>query len=63
MAERDAASNRRDFLRLASLGAAAAGAASATGAQAATGLAVEEVAGDGYRETAHVKAYLDSARF
>jgi hypothetical protein len=63
MAEKDPASSRRDFLRLASVGAAAASVASATGAQAATGMSVDEVAGDGYRETAHVKAYLDSARF
>jgi hypothetical protein len=62
MAEKDAAASRRDFLRLASVGAAAAGVASATGASAAVP-AVEEAAGEGYRKTAHVQAYLDSCRF
>ena len=62
MAEKDAAASRRDFLRLASVGAVGAGVASATGANAASA-SVETTAGDGYRETAHVKAYIDSCRF
>lgn len=61
MADRDTASSRRDFLRLASLGAAASGVAMATGAEAAS---VEPAAeATGYRETPHVRAYLESCRF
>lgn len=62
MAEKEGATNRRQFLSLASVGAAAAGVAAAAGdtAQAAP---VEPAAQEGYRETPHVKAYLDSCRF
>lgn len=53
------AANRRDFLKLAALGAPATAASVivAPAAQAA------QPSGDGYRETAHVRAYLASARF
>lgn len=61
MADKDAASSRRDFLRLASLGAAATGVAAATGAEAAAPEAPSGAAG--YRETPHVRAYLESCRF
>jgi len=62
MAEKEGATNRRQFLSLASVGAAAAGVAAATGG-AAQAAPVEPAAGEGYRETAHVMAYLDSCRF
>lgn len=52
---------RRNFLKLAVSAAPAAAAATVTGTQAEA--ATEEVQGNGLRETAHVKAYLDSARF
>lgn len=58
---KDAPAGRRDFLKLAALGAPAAAAASVAGAgEAAASDAPTEL---GYRETAHVKAYLDSCRF
>ncbi len=51
---------RRDFLKLATVGAPAAVAASvATGGQAIAAEPTEL----GYSETPHVKAYLDSCRF
>jgi len=53
--------SRRDFLKLGAAAAPAAAVVAATGTQAA---AVEvEDAGTGLRKTAHVKAYLESARF
>lgn len=55
-----AVSGRRDFLKLATLGAPAAAAATvATGGQALAAEPTEL----GYTETPHVKAYLDSCRF
>lgn len=59
--EREGRTSRRDFLKIASVGASAAGAA----ALATTGdAAAEERATElGYRKTEHVKAYLDSCRF
>jgi hypothetical protein len=65
MTEKDERGSRRDFLRLASLGAAG-GVAAATGASAAEvdGPAEPEAGSEtGYRKTAHVAAYLDSCRF
>ncbi len=57
---------RRDFFKLAGLGAGAAGAAAvvmkATGA-AAGERATERPSKSGYRETAHVKKFYDLARF
>lgn len=61
MADREPAS-RREFLSLASVGAAGAAAATVV-ADAPQAQAAQAEAGDGYRETAHVKAYLDSCRF
>jgi hypothetical protein len=58
------ASTRREFFRLAGLGAGAAAAAGLT-SKAAT--AAEQVKrddrGSGYQETAHVKTYYELARF
>lgn len=60
MSEKGADTNRRDFLKLATVGATGAAAV----AVAAPAEAAEEVATElGYRKTEHVKAYLDSARF
>jgi len=56
------ATDRRDFLKLASLGTVMTGATIvATGSAQAS--PVEEVEGSGYRETAHVKTYYDSMKF
>lgn len=52
---------RRDFLKLASVGAPAAAVAAVAAPEEAA--AIETHEGKGLRETAHVKAYLDSARF
>lgn len=53
---------RRDFLRLASVGAVSGAAAAAVGAPAAEAKVESETAA-GYRETAHVKQAYDLARF
>ncbi len=53
---------RRDFLKLASLGTVLGGAALATGGGAQASEPIDE-SGSGYRETAHVKTYYESARF
>lgn len=60
--EERSVTDRRDFLKLASLGAVVTGATVVAGgaAQADT---TEEQTGSGYRETAHVKTYYDLARF
>ncbi len=53
--------SRRDFLKLASVSApAAVAAATLTGTNA---IAAPDTAGEGLRDTAHTKAYFDSARF
>ena len=55
------ATDRRDFLKLASLGTVMTGATIVAGnAQASE---IEEPKGSGYRETAHVKTYYDLAKF
>lgn len=55
-----ATNGRRDFLKLAVVGAPAAAAASvATGGEALAAAPTEL----GYRETPHVKSYLESCRF
>lgn len=60
----DIRSNRRDFLRLAGLGATAGAAAVATGASTDQAEAAEASTGSaGYRETAHVKQYYKHAAF
>ena len=57
-------SDRRDFLRLAGLGATAALVAVATGASAAARPRRPKPAtGAGYRETAHVRQYYKLASF
>ncbi len=57
----DKVSGRRDFLKLATVGAPAAAAAAVAGSGEA--LAAEVKTELGYSETPHVKAYLDSCRF
>jgi hypothetical protein len=54
---------RRDFLRLASVGAVAGTVAAATGAASREAEAAAEVQTEGYRETAHVKKFYELARF
>ena len=56
-----AGSSRRDFLKMASLSAPAAAAVAVTSQEAAA--EIPDSAGDGLRDTAHVRAYLESARF
>ena len=52
---------RRGFLKMATLGAPAAAAAAVVTTDQAE--AAPEETGEGLRKTAHVKAYLESARF
>jgi hypothetical protein len=52
---------RRDFLKMASVAAPAA-AVALTG-EAAQATELDQHAGEGLRDTAHTRAYLDSARF
>jgi len=61
MSEDKPATSRRDFLKLASVAAPATAVAVVTGTATAEAAAVE--GSGGYRETEHVKKYLDSARF
>ncbi|RVT85404.1 twin-arginine translocation pathway signal protein [Rhodobacteraceae bacterium CCMM004] len=62
MSEKDTGASRRDFLRLSAVSAPAAVAAATLGGQAA---AQETAAEDDGRikDTAHTRAYFDSARF
>jgi len=53
--------DRRDFLRLAGLGTVAGGAALVSGGAADAAEARPD--GAGYRDTAHIRAYYDTARF
>lgn len=53
--------DRRDFLKLASLGTIMTGATLVAGSPQASEL--EEQKGTGYRETAHVKTYYELAKF
>ena len=62
MSEERKGSSRRDFLKLASTAAPAAAVATVAGAGGAEAAPVEG-RDQGYRETEHVKKYLDSARF
>ena len=59
--DKKADEGRRSFLKLAAMSAPAAAATAVTGTAAEATEAAPE--GSGLRETAHVKAYLDSARF
>jgi type IV secretory pathway protease TraF len=63
MTEKDeaAVSGRRNFLKLATVAAPAA-AVAVTG-KAAAAAEPDDQAGKGLRDTAHVRAYYDSARF
>jgi len=56
-------SDRRDFLRLAGLGATAGAVAVATGASTEEAKAAEPGTGAGYQETAHVRQYYKLASF
>ena len=56
-----ATNSRRDFLKMASV-AAPAVAVAVTG-DAAVAAELEEHAGEGLQDTAHTRAYFDSARF
>ena len=58
----DTVAGRRDFLKRSAVSVAAAGAAAVAG-KAASASEVEVPSGAGYRETEHVKAFYDSARF
>lgn len=53
---------RREFLKLATLGTVLGGAAIAVGGQAQADVS-GEAKGKGYRETDHVKRYYELARF
>ena len=58
----DAVEDRRDFLKRSAVTAAAAGAVALAG-KAATASEIEVPSSVGYRETEHVKAFYNSARF
>ena len=58
----DAVEDRRDFLKRSAVTAAAAGAVAVAG-NAATARELEVPRSAGYRETEHVKAFYNSARF
>lgn len=54
---------RRDFLKLAGAGALAGGAAVAASGQSAEAHEAPAPAGNGYRESEHVRTYYKLARF
>ena len=58
----EAVEDRRDFLKRSAVTAAAAGAVAVAG-KAATASVIEVPSSAGYRETEHVKAFYNSARF
>ena len=60
--ENENATDRRDFLKLASLGTVVTGATIVAGG-AAQASEVEDPKGSGYRETAHVKTYYELSKF
>ncbi len=60
--ENKSVEGRRDFLKLASLGTVLGGVTAIAGGSAQATEAIDET-GSGYRESAHVKTYYDSARF
>lgn len=53
--------SRRDFLKLASVSAPAAAAAAMVGQEAEASVAEEQ--GEGMQDTAHTRAYYETARF
>ncbi|MEZ5933446.1 MAG: formate dehydrogenase [Alphaproteobacteria bacterium] len=58
-----ATAKRRDFLKIASVGAASSAAAAALGTAASAEAATPSETSAGYRETAHVKQAYELARF
>ena len=54
---------RRDFLKLVGLGSLAGAATAVTGGKTPEAQAAEKPQGPGYRETAHVRKYYDTAKF
>jgi hypothetical protein len=56
-------SDRRDFLKLAGIGAVAGGAAALGATKKAEAASADTPAGRGYRETEHVRKFYRSARF
>ena len=58
----DAVAGRRDFLKRSAISVAAAGAVAVAG-KAASANETAAPTGAGYRETEHVKAFYNSARF
>ena len=60
-AQEETGTNRRGFLKLASLGSVATGASLVIGDDAQAAPAATNT--DGYRESEHVKTYYESARF
>ena len=54
---------RRDFLKLVGLGSLGGAATVVTGGKAPEAQAAEKPQGTGYRETAHVRKYYDTAKF
>ncbi len=57
----DDGTNRRDFLKLAATAAPAAAVAAAAGTSAEA--ATPDLSSDNMQDTAHTRAYFDSARF
>lgn len=55
--------DRRDFLKLASVGAVAGGVAALGATKTGEAAAVEGPKGRGYRESGHVRTYYRTARF
>lgn len=62
MAKDDKGASRRDFLKFASVSAPAAAAVMVAAPEQAEAATVD-AKGDGLRDTAHTRAYFDSARF
>ena len=62
MTKKDEGTNRRDFLKLAGTTAPVAAVALAAGAQTAEANPVDPTS-EKMQDTAHTRAYLDSARF
>lgn len=63
MSDKTEGKSRRDFLKLAGTAAPAVLAAAATGTAAEAGPAVADLSSDTMQDTAHTRAYFDSARF
>jgi len=61
--EKGAEASRRDFMRLAGVGAVAGGAALESGTKPAEASGVRADGSRGYRETDHVKTYYKLAQF